>query len=154
MTRTERWLLWIATLLVGASGLALGSMKYLMRTDDPYAVVNHPLQPLALKLHVLSAPLLVFALGLVYRKHIWSHWVSAQPRGRGSGVTAWLTLLPMILSGYWIQVATDRGWLRWIVGTHLVFGGAYLVGFVLHQLRVRVGRAAAPEGIVRARPCA
>jgi len=137
VSRAERWLLWAATLLVGVSGLAYGVMKYLVRTDDPYAVVNHPLQPLALKLHVLAAPLLVFAVGLVYSKHIWSHWISGQRRGRGSGVSAWLTLLPMIASGYWIQTTTNRGWLRWLVGAHLVFGGIYLVGFILHQVRLR-----------------
>jgi len=149
VTRVERWLLWIATLLVGASGCAYGWMKYLLRADDPYAVVNHSLQPLALKLHVLTAPLLVFAIGLVYAKHIWSHWVSGQRGGRGSGAVAWLTLLPMIASGYWIQAVADRGWIRWIVGTHLVFGGAYLVGFLWHQARVGAIRGRTGNGSAR-----
>ena len=136
MSLFERILLLGSTLLVGLSGAIYGAMKYLLRADDPYAVVNHPLEPLFLKIHVLSAPLLVFAVGVVFTRHIWKQWQSRLPEGRKSGIATWFALVTMVLSGYLIQVVTARGWLWWIVAIHLVTGGAYVVGFVVHQLAV------------------
>ena len=68
--------------------------------------IHHPLQPLVLKLHVLSAPVLVFALGVVYTRHVVRQWRSGRSAGRSSGVGIVSTLLPMVLSGYLIQTVS------------------------------------------------
>ena len=59
MTRLEAWFLHVATILVGGGGLVYAWMRYFVRPDDPFAVVNHPWQPDVQHLHVLAAPLLV-----------------------------------------------------------------------------------------------
>ena len=45
MTRLEAWFLHVATILVGGGGLVYAWMRYFVRPDDPFAVVNHPWQP-------------------------------------------------------------------------------------------------------------
>ena len=68
MTRAEAWCLWLASLLVGGTGIVYAVMRYACTPADPFAVVNHPWQPQAQHWHVLLAPTLVFALGLIWRR--------------------------------------------------------------------------------------
>jgi hypothetical protein len=126
-------MLWGSSILVGATGIVLGIMKYFMAAADPYAVVNHPLQPLMLKVHIVSAPLLVFAIGIVFVNHIWKQWRAGLVRGRVSGLWTLLTFAPMVFSGYLIQSVTHEGWLLAMVTVHLVSAIAFLLGFVAHQ---------------------
>ena len=63
MTRTEAWFSHVAAALVGGTGLVYGWMRYFAESDDPFAIANHPWQPHFQHLHVLTAPLLVFACG-------------------------------------------------------------------------------------------
>lgn len=126
--RTEKALLLAASLLTGATGLVFAWMKHVMRGDDPYAVVNHPWQPHVLALHVLAAPLLLFAFGLIARDHIVGRWRDPRARrGRRTGMLAAGILLPMIASGYLIQVLTSRSWRSWLGWLHLGAGVVYLL---------------------------
>jgi len=133
-------------------------MKYLMTGDDPYAVINHPLQPLILKIHIVTAPLLVFAIGAVFIGHIWEQWRAGLRRGRISGLATLLTFAPMVFSGYLIQSVTHESWLSAMVVVHLVTGGAFLLGFLAHQvalaLRARRGRRGIKATISAAGPVA
>jgi hypothetical protein len=130
----EKWLLWISTAAVAASGIALGVLKYFVSSDDPYAVVHHPLQPYVLKLHVLSAPALVFALGVVYTRHVVRQWRSGRARGRPSGVGLVATLLPMVLSGYLVQTVSSESWLFRVSMLHVAASLAYLAVLLAHQV--------------------
>jgi len=136
MNLLERGLLWGSALLVGGSGTCLCVIKYLMTADDPYAVIHHPWQPLMLKLHIVSAPLLVFAVGLVFAEHIWKQWHAGRARGRWSGLWTLGTLVPMVFSGYLIQSVTHDGWLDSMIVVHLVTGFAYMLGFFAHQIAI------------------
>ena len=137
MSTFEKWLLWSSTAAVAVTGIVFGWMKYFLATDDPYAVVHHPLQPLVLKLHVLSAPVLVFALGVVYTRHVVRQWRLGRARGRPSGIGIVTTLLPMVLSGYLIQVVTAAPLLAAAQWTHIATGVLFAVGLGVHQAVVR-----------------
>ena len=134
----ERWLTNGSTFLVAGSGIVYGVMKYLMRSDDPYAVVNHPLQPWALDLHVVAAPLLVFALGMMMQHHIVGQLSRGAGRsGRGTGLVAVFCMAPMVATGYLIQVFTnDRARLACVV-VHIVTGVVYTLMFLAHVVRSR-----------------
>lgn len=133
MSFFERVMLWGSSLLVGISGVIYAAMKYLMASNDPYAVINHPLQPLILKIHIVTAPLLVFAIGAVFVRHIWEQWRAGRQRGRLSGLATMLTFAPMVFSGYLIQSVTHESWLSAMIATHLVTGIAFLLGFLAHR---------------------
>jgi hypothetical protein len=89
VTPFERLSLWISTLLVGGSGVVYAIMKYLMTTDDPYAIIHHPWQPFFLKLHIVTAPLLVFAFGVIFLKHVWEQFRTGHPAAAGPGSPCW-----------------------------------------------------------------
>lgn len=146
MTRFERWAIWAASLLLTATGVAFFWMKYGLQPQDPWAVVNHPLQPLVLKLHILAAPLLVFAVGIIAVKHVWRHFQNGVTRGRGTGIVLTLMTAPMIATGYLIQVVTAEGWLRAMAWSHIGCGVVYAVGLAAHQLRIRNGNGTSNGG--------
>lgn len=133
MSRFEKWNLWLSSSVVGASGVGLLWAKYLVHTDDPWAVINHPWQPWFLKAHILAAPFLLFALGLVASRHIWLHYRTGVRRGRRSGSLTALLTGPLILTGYLIQIVTQSAWLQLLAIAHIVLGLVYLLGFAAHQ---------------------
>jgi hypothetical protein len=122
----------VANLLVGGTGLVYAIMRYFMKPTDEWAVINHPWQPHAQHLHVLAAPLLVFACGLIWRRHVVGNLSRDDRRGASSGPGLLLTLVPMTLSGYLIQTTVGETWRQiWIV-THLVASGAWTLAFAGH----------------------
>ena len=134
MSRGEAWFLHLSTLLVGGTGLVYAWMVYLVHPSDPYAVVNHPWQPQVQHLHILAAPLLVFAAGLIWRRHVWAGWKKGGRDRLKSGVSLGLTLAPMVISGYLLQTAVEESWRRAWVVVHLVASGLWLAVYLVHQL--------------------
>jgi hypothetical protein len=134
VSRFESWAIHLSTLLVGGTGLVYAWMAYLVRPSDPYAIVNHPLQPQLQHGHVLVAPLLVFAVGLIWQRHIGPHWSRGVRKGRRSGMGMVLTLVPMVASGYLIQTAVDGSWRKAWVVVHLFASVLWLAGYLAHQL--------------------
>ena len=115
-------------------------LRYLVRPTDPYAVVNHPAQPLVQHLHVWTAPLLVFAFGHFFHHHAWAGWRGGVRQGRRSGLTLLALGVPMIASGYLLQTATAEGArTAWIV-IHVAASLLWLAGVAGHLLAHRRAR--------------
>jgi hypothetical protein len=125
MTAFERWLLWTSTVLTTVTGTVYLWTKYFVESADPWAVINHPWQPLALKAHILVAPVFVFVLGAVVLRHGLMHLQMRIPARRTTGLILLGGLLPMLLSGYAVQVVTGetaaRVWALTHIGTSLAF---------------------------------
>lgn len=132
ITAFERWLLWLSTAATLITGVVYWWMKDLMTTTEPWSVINHPLQPWMLTAHILVAPVLVFAVGLITTRHVWRHYRQGQRKGRRSGVVAALTFVALVVSGYLIQVITAEMLLRVLAWTHLGLGIVYSLGLALH----------------------
>jgi hypothetical protein len=142
-----RWMLHVFTVVVGASGVAYFWMKDLLTTNDPFAVVNHPLQPIMLTVHVLAAPALILAFGAAFESHISSKLRARHLRtNRRSGWIALLTFVIMTMSGYALQVTTNASVERGLLVTHLSSGGLFLASYAVHLAislkRLRVGPGA------------
>ncbi len=144
MSGFERWSVWVSAALTTITGIGLFWTKYFLEASDPWSVVNHPLQPWLLKAHIVTAPLLVFALGLIALRHIWKHFLNGVHWGRHSGIMTGLVTVPMIVSGYLIQAVTHAAWLEAIAISHIVLGFAFALGLSLHQIFVS-GRLRVPE---------
>lgn len=138
MTFLERWSLHAAAGLTGLSGLIYGWLRYYGQRAGEFGMEAHPLQALLQHLHILGAPLLVFALGMVVRSHVLPRFGSGRNSGRWTGLSVAAGLAPMILSGYAIQIVTEpqsRLLLAWIHGiTSLLF----LVAYGVHLVRTWV----------------
>ena len=133
----ERWNLWITTILVILTGVALFGVKYLMTPGEPWAVINHPIQPWILKAHIIVSPFMIFAVGMITVRHIWQHYRGGLARGRHTGIVTALVTVPMILTGYFIQVMTSMGWIKAMAIAHIVLGTIYALGLSAHQVAIQ-----------------
>ena len=139
----ERWSFNALNVAVTVTGLAYFYMKYLLGTDDPFAVINHAWQPSMLALHVVSAPFLILFFGIVLRSHIFKKLASNQSVDRRTGWVSLLSFTGMALSGYLLQVASNPAWLGTLVMLHVATSVVFVVGYSAHliigwrQARVR-----------------
>jgi hypothetical protein len=142
ITRFEKALLAVAVLAAGVTGLALAWVKHFMTSHDPFSVVNHPWQPYLLSSHVLVVPVLLFAVGLITREHILGRYRDAKARrGRRSGIVLAWVLVPLVVSGYAIQVLTSRGARDSLGWLHLGVGIIFLAFYCFHALMAGGQRA-------------
>lgn len=133
MSRFQAWLLHLSVAAITITGTVFAWMRYAMETDDPFAVANHPWQPHVLHLHVLVAPVVVFALGLVFTAHIWPKYEARVKARRWSGIGALWTIAPMVISGYLLQVLTNETALFATRVTHWVSSAVFILAYVAHQ---------------------
>ena len=141
MTRGEAWFTHLSSALVGGTGLVFGWMLYFAEPTDEFAIVNHPWQPELQALHILFAPLLVFACGLFWRDHVWKRVKGGFPARRRSGLLLFSLLGVMVLSGYLVQTSVEVQWrLAW-VWIHGVSSSLWLLGYVIHQFAPRQKQA-------------
>lgn len=122
----------VATAVVTVTGLVYLNMKYFMKTDDPFAVVNHPWQPSMLAAHLIAAPLLVLMFGMLFRSHTLKKIASPVRANRRTGWTSLISFGAMALSGYLLQVVTSPTWLDALVAIHIATSLIFAVGYVIH----------------------
>src|SRR5688500_3367794 len=134
MTRWEIWLQHVANLLVGGTGLGYAWFRYFQKPLDEFSQASHPLQIVFQDLHVLTAPLLVFACALIWRSHVLQQLEQKNSGKRVSGWTLIVAMAPMIVSGYFIQVAAQDIWRDTWVAIHLVASAVWLAGMVFHLI--------------------
>lgn len=141
----ERWLHHAVNLLVGLTGLVYLVMAWLLTPPDDWAVVNHPWQPHVQHAHVLVAPLLVFAVGLMWRTHVLLRIKLQGGLRADSGALLLLLFVPMVGSGYALQVSAEESWRQGWAWVHVVTGGLWVAGYLVHLLgRQARMRAAGP----------
>ena len=144
MKRWERWSFNALNVVVAVTGCAYFYMKHLLTTDDPFAVVNHPWQPLTLSLHIVAAPLLMLLFGIVFRAHTLKKLISSYQPDRRTGWISLVSFSAMALSGYLLQVATSPAWIGALVVAHVATSVVFLVGYSTHLvLGCRINKAPA-----------
>ena len=141
MNRFQKILLWVTSGLTGVTGAVYFVMDRMMEPVGPWAVVNHPLQPWVLKLHIIVAPALIFSIGLIATEHIWKHYRGRVRRARRTGLATMWMIAPMVVTGYLIQAITQQPLLSTIAWAHIVTGVIYLLVIGLHQWALRLARA-------------
>lgn len=146
MNPLERWTLHLAALATAGSGVLYGWLRYFGRRAGDFGPEPHPLQATAQHLHVLVAPLLVLALGVVLKAHVEPLIRTGRLRYVGSGGLLLAGLAPMVFGGYALQTVTSPGWRElwaWVHGvSSLLFLAAYLVHLARRQAvpAVPIGR--------------
>ena len=142
MSRSEAWFSHLATAVVGGSGLIYAWMLHFVEPTDEFSIVNHPWQPHVEHLHVLAAPLSVFALGLIWVRHVWARVRNGHPARRRTGLVLAAAAWPMVTSGYAIQVSVDATWREAWIWIHLATSLLWVPVYLLHQLGRRDPREA------------
>ena len=151
MSRSAALFLHGANLVVCATGLIYAWMRYLVEPADEWAVINHPWQPHVQHLHVLAAPLLVFALGLIWSAHVIGKFKNGRTnRSAGIGLTA--LFVPMAASGYLLQIAVEPGWRQTWIWVHVVSSLLWIAAFVVHQIVAMTKKNGTEENGISDRP--
>lgn len=134
MKRWEAWWNHAAVAAVSISGLAYGVLKYFVPVSDPDARV-HPWQPAVMKAHILAAPLAVFGVGLLLRRHALLKLRRGEPNGRRTGTLLLWLFGPLIATGYLVQVLAGTTGARVSGWTHAALGAVLLVAYAFHPKR-------------------
>ena len=140
----ERWTFGLLALLVSVSGVAYFWMKYLLVSDDPFAVVNHPWQSTMLAAHVVASPWLLLIFGVILNSHILRKLRATGLPNRKTGLLSLATFFAMVASGYLLQVVTSEWLLPAVVAIHVATGTLFSVVYVSHLvISVRLARVQA-----------
>lgn len=134
MSRWEAWLFHVLTLVVSVTGVVYFWMKYFMETDDPLRVINHPLQPILINAHILTAPFLVFIAGLITHTHIIKKLRNKSKVSKLSGLLSLFSFPLMTISGYLLQVTADETASHVIMILHLASGVIFAGSYLVHQV--------------------
>lgn len=148
MTRWERWAFNTLHWVVAVTGFAYLYMQYVLATDDPFAIINHPWQPATLSIHIVAAPVFIALFGMLFRSHSLRKLRSPSPENRRSGWTSLIGFTVMALSGYAIQVAAAPALITFFVWLHIASGGLFAVFYGVHLFvgwRVNRQSASAPS---------
>ena len=142
MKRWEGWTFGVLVLASSMTGLVYFWMKYLLVSDDPLAVVNHPWQAAIVAAHIVVSPPLILMFGIILNSHILKKLrATAAPKKR-SGLFSLATFFVMVASGYLLQVATGEGTLQALVAIHVTSGVLFSVVYALHLvISARVAHA-------------
>jgi hypothetical protein len=144
VNRSQRFLLSAATCIVALTGVVYALFKYLGENlarlvpslfpapDDAFSAIHHPLEPWALDLHVLAAPVLVFAFGWIFKEHVRAKLTAGGAPVRRSGIIGLALFVPMVLSGYLLQVVTSETLHLPLVVLHLASGALFAITYVVH----------------------
>jgi hypothetical protein len=149
MTRAQAWTAHLAALGVGGTGLVYAWMRYLCEPEDELALVNHPLEPTVQHLHLWLAPLLVFAVGLVWSEHVWARVRSGFPVRRPTGLLLFALFWPMALSGVAVQVAEGERARAIAVWSHALSGTLWCLAYAVHLLTRRGNTGPSPASTAR-----
>ena len=135
MKRWEAWWNHAALAAISLTGLAYGVFKYWVPSPDPDSRAGHPMQPGLMKAHLLVAPFAVFGVGLLLRRHAVLKIRKGETSGRTTGLAMLWLFLPLVLTGYLVQVLVDPGITRAAGFTHAAIGALVVLGYAFHPKR-------------------
>ena len=149
MKRSTSILVHASTLAIGVTGLVWGWMRYVYdpgpEPDDPELLFDwtgaHAAEPLVRTLHLIAAPVAVFAVAYIWASHVAPRLLRPWAR-RATGLTIAALFGPMVLSGVLLQTASTPEQRDLWVWVHGLSSTAWVLGYVVHQLRPRTRRAA------------
>lgn len=141
MSRLTAWTIHCATLVLFATGIWLAWLTLFATEVDDFDPELFEMQPdwhpWLVAVHILVAPLLLFATGVVWMSHVRGRLLLGLPERRRTGLLLAGVLFPMVGCGYLLQVTdaeTARTVLSW---AHAGLGVAFGTVYGIHQLGPR-----------------
>lgn len=124
----------IAAYLTVLHGLIYFIVKYYMQVESPYGERPHWSQGYIQSIHIFLSPLLVFAIGMLWKDHIVMKFKHSA-RKRGSGITLFIICAVMIFSGYGIQSFYEETTKAVQTWAHLISSFLFVVAYAIHHFR-------------------
>jgi hypothetical protein len=111
-----------------------GLLRWFGERVGEFGPEAHPWLGPAQHLHILTAPLLIFTLGMMVRGHLWPRLQSGA-EGRRTGLGAACLIAPMVFSGLGVQVVTSPTWRSGLSWIHGIGSCAFLLAYFVHLAR-------------------
>jgi uncharacterized membrane protein YidH (DUF202 family) len=135
MSRTQLIWLHLSLALTAITGVVFAVMKYFMRSEDEFAVANHPMQPYMLAAHVVVAPAVLFLLGWTFSNHMVPKYRFGDGSNVKTGIAQMALIVPMALSAYLLQIATNETMRDVMAWAHWITSGVFVIGYLLHLIK-------------------
>ena len=149
MTRGQVIYVHVCVALTALTGVVFAVMKYFMKSTDEFSVVNHPMQPYMLAIHVVVAPFLVFGFGWLFANHVRPKLAFDERRNRATGIWSLVAIVPMTLSAYLLQVSTGETTRQVMAASHWISSALFVVAYLIHLIGKPAranGRSGAEDG--------
>jgi hypothetical protein len=138
VSKTTAWILHLAVSAMAVTGFWLTWILWFAgppaETELEMFAVADDWQSWLTAVHIVAGPVLVFAIGFIWHRHVWPRIQFPNARRRRSGVLLLFLFGPLVLGGYALQVVeTDaiRDALSW---THAAAGGLFALGYAVHLI--------------------
>ncbi len=132
MKRSSARLTHAANGLVCISGLLYGGLRYGARREGDFGPESHPLEDPLRSLHIICAPLLIWAVAAIWQEHILPHLCGPATERRTTGLVLVSTFAPMVLSAYLLQVSVGEAWRTLWLWLHLASSLVWLATMLVH----------------------
>lgn len=134
MSYFEFRLMHLANGLVAITGIGYGVIKYFFVVEGAYGPEPHASLGTWQHAHVITAPLLALLLGAFWKAHAQSLLRKNIKEGRRSGLGLLWFVLPMVFSGYLIQIAMTDVWRNIFIWIHVVVSVLWIAAYAIHWL--------------------
>jgi uncharacterized membrane protein YidH (DUF202 family) len=132
MSRLQLFWLHLSIGLTAITGVVFAVMRYFLESTDEFSVVNHPLQPHMLSIHVVAAPIALFLLGWTFSNHMVPKHRFGDGQNARTGLASMWLIAPMTLSAYLLQISTNDTVRQAMAVAHWVTSGVFVVSYVVH----------------------
>lgn len=144
LSERARQAVYLIFALAWTTGILWLLFHYFMMRQGEFGLEPHPLEAWWLRLHGLSAFVVLWFAGWLWSAH--ARPALSRPMRRKSGIAIVAIFLVLAASGYLLYYASDDA-LRDIVRlVHWIIGIALIVPVLLHSIRRRRMRAEMPRG--------
>ncbi|MCF8059417.1 MAG: hypothetical protein K9K67_08980 [Bacteriovoracaceae bacterium] len=128
----------LASYLSILSGLGYFIVIEYFKLETPYGLRPHSSQGLWQAFHILVVPALVFAIGLLWREHIYVKLKATTRFKRISGIGLLASFLIMTFSGYFLIVSKNQFFIDLNKYLHLASSLLWLLFYLYHHFKKKI----------------
>lgn len=123
-------LFWVTFFLTAVTGINLIFFRDFIPTGDSDTTLLQPY----IKIHILAAAAMLFSLGVVFTRHALPYIKTGKSPGKKTGITLLSLSLPVVLSGYLLQIVYTPAWQAGSWWVHSITGIVFILLFFIHQI--------------------
>jgi len=135
MENNEKKFLNYSHYVITITGIIYYLVKNFFQVQGEWGVESHPFEVHLQHFHILSVPILLVAISMIFKDHVLKKIISKSRLMKKSGISLLVLAIIMIFSGYGIQVAMSTIVRNAMINIHLVSSLAWIVVFLYHQIK-------------------
>lgn len=135
MDKFDKKLLNYSQYFVLVTSIIYFAIKYFFQVEGEWGIESHPLEKTFQHIHILTVPVLFFAVAAIFKTHIWKKIRTNFQKLRKTGILMLISFFLMVFSGYGIQVAMNEALRKYLIWLHLGISLLWSVLYIYHQVK-------------------